>query len=236
MKRIWIVALTLATGLCAAQAEASRVRTLDEIEGTHLTFMRSEEKLARDVYLTLAATYVGQPAAEVFTNIGDGSEQTHTDAVRDMLESYGLEDPNPDANNLPDSIGVFVHDDDDDDDDGYGGEYGWYFQEKFDALVKWGSEDLLSALYVGGFIEELDMLDIIDCPKVIREHEDNIGEDGACGLNYTDEKALKTLYTHLVEGSENHLRAFVKNIEQLTGEPYVAQVLSQEQVDEILGR
>lgn len=234
MKRIWIVALALATGLCAAQAEASRVRTLDEIEGTHLTFMRSEEKLARDVYLTLAATYVGQPAAEVFTNIGDGSEQTHTDAVRDMLESYGLEDPNPDANVLPDSIGVFVHKSD----DGYGGEYGSYFQEKFDALVEWGSADLLSALYVGAFIEELDMLDIIECPKVIRDNEDNIGEDDACGLNYTDEKALKTLYTHLVEGSENHLRAFVDNIEQLMPEEYEyqAQVLEQDQVDAILGR
>jgi hypothetical protein len=234
MKKIAIVVLMLATGLCAAQAEASRVRTLDEIEATHLTFMRSEEKLARDVYLTLAAMYEGQPAAKVFTNIGDGSEQTHTDAVRDMLESYGLEDPNPDANDLPDSIGVFVHDDDDD--DGYGGEYGWYFEEKFDALVEWGSANLVSALYVGAFIEELDMLDIIDCPKVVREYEDDIGEDDACGLNYTDEKALKTLYTHLVEGSENHLRAFVKNIEQLTGKPYEAQVLSQEQVDEILGR
>ncbi|MGE5152973.1 MAG: DUF2202 domain-containing protein [Bdellovibrio bacteriovorus] len=228
----------LATGLYVAQVEASRVRTLDEIEATHLTFMRSEEKLARDVYLTLAAMYLGQPAANVFSNIGEGSEQTHTDAVRDMLESYGLEDPNPDANDLPDNIGVFVHDDeeDDDDDDGYGGEYGWYFQEKFDALVEWGSEALVSALYVGAFIEELDMLDIIDCPKVIKDNEDNIGEDDACGLSYTDEKALKTLYTHLVEGSENHLRAFVMNIEQLTGEKYKAQVLTQEQVDEILGR
>jgi hypothetical protein len=224
MKRSTIVGLMLATGTCVVTAAPNQVRTLDEIEATHLTFMRSEEKLARDVYLTLAALYEGQPAADVFVNIGDGSEQTHTDAVRDMLDSYGLEDPNPDANVLPDNIGDFD-----------GGEYGWYFAEKYSALVASGSIDLVSALSVGALIEELDMGDIINCPKVIIEYEDNIGDEG-CGLNYTDEKALKNLYTHLVDGSENHLRAFVKNIEQLTGVTYQAQILSQDAVDEILGR
>lgn len=224
MKQATIVGLLLAVGFCTAIAGPRTVRTLDEIEATHLTFMRSEEKLARDVYLTFAAMYEGQPAAQVFTNIGDGSEQTHTDTVRDMLESYGLEDPNPEANDLPDNIGDFD-----------GGAYGWYFQEKFAALVESGSVDLVRALYVGAFIEELDMLDIIDCPKVILANETGIGDAG-CGLNYTDERALKNLYTHLVDGSESHLRAFVKNIEQLTGVIYQAQVLGQDQVDEILGR
>ncbi|MCI0517819.1 MAG: hypothetical protein L0Y45_08305 [Woeseiaceae bacterium] len=35
--------------------------------------------------------------------------------------------------------------------------------------------------------------------------------------------------------SYNHLRAFASNIQALTGQPYVAQVLSQETVDSILG-
>jgi hypothetical protein len=224
MKRSTIVGLLLATGICVVAAAPNQVRTLDEIEATHLTFMRSEEKLARDVYLTLAVLYEGQPAADVFINIGDGSEQTHTDAVRDMLESYNLEDPNVDANVLPENIGNFD-----------GGEYGWYFEEKYDALVEKAREGLVSALYVGALIEELDMGDIINCPKVIIEYEDDIGDEG-CGLNYTDEKAIKNLYTHLVDGSENHLRAFVKNIEQLTGVTYQAQILTQEEVDAILGR
>jgi len=224
MKRSTIVGLLLATGICTVSAAPNQVRTLDEIEGTHLTFMRSEEKLARDVYLTLAALYAGEPAADVFVNIGEGSEQTHTDAVRDMLESYGLEDPNPDANVLPDNIGNFD-----------GGEYGWYFEDKYNTLVASGGMDLVNALYVGALIEELDMGDIINCPKVIIEYEDDVGDEG-CGLNYTDEKALKNLYTHLVDGSESHLRAFVKNIEQLTGVTYQAQVLTQDQVDAILDR
>lgn len=195
---------------------------LDTGEEHHLIFMREEEKLARDVYLTLKVMYPEEPS---FANIGDESEQTHTDTVRDKLAVYHIEDPNPDANNLPDSIGVFT-----------GEEYGWYFTEKFNDLVTWGSAGVLDALYVGAFIEELDMVDIVGCPKVIVETDNGIGE-GECGLLYTDEPDLQTMYTHLVEGSKDHLRAYVKNIESIIGEGnYVAQILTQEEVDEILGR
>lgn len=196
--------------------------TLDAGETAHLIFMREEEKLARDVYLTLATLY---PAAATFSTIGTQSEQTHTDTVRDMLAKYGIPDPDPEANNLPDSIGVFT-----------GKDYGWYFAEKYLALVALGKTGLLEAFSVGAFIEELDMLDIVGCPKVIVETSTVIGE-GQCGLAYTDEPALQAMYTHLVEGSKDHLRAYVKNIEAIIGAGnYVAQVLTQEEVDAILGR
>lgn len=176
----------------------------------------------RDVYLTLSKIY---PSAATFSNIGETSEQTHTDTVRDMLAKYGVPDPNPDANNLPASIGVFT-----------GADYGWYFTEKFNALVNWGSQGLLEGLYVGAFIEELDMLDIVGCPKIIVETDNGISA-GECGLTYTDEAALQTMYTHLVDGSKDHLRAYVKNIENIIGAGnYVAQVLTQAEVDAILGR
>jgi hypothetical protein len=122
---------------------------LDAGETAHLVFMREEEKLARDVYLTLSGVYA-QPST--FSTIGEGSEQTHTDTVRDMLEKYGIPDPNPAANELPESIGVFT-----------GADYGWYFTEKYNALVARGMISLLEALYVGAFIEELDMVDIVGC-------------------------------------------------------------------------
>jgi hypothetical protein len=80
------------------------------------------------------------------------------------------------------------------------------------------------------------MLDIVGCPKVIVETSSIIGE-GQCGLTYTDEPALQTMYTYLVEGSKDHLRAYVKNIEAIIGAGnYVAQVLTQDEVDAILGR
>jgi hypothetical protein len=100
-----IIALSTPTSVFAG--------TLDLGEETHLVFMREEEKLARDVYMNLEEMYPGEA---IFANIGTGSEQKHTDTVRDKLAQYGISDPNPDTNNLPDSIGVFT-----------GTDYGWYF-------------------------------------------------------------------------------------------------------------
>lgn len=193
---------------------------LDTAEAAHLVFMREEEKLARDVYMTLSSLY---PDSRVFVNIGEGSEQTHTDMVRDQLEAYGIDDPNPDTNNLPSSIGVYT-----------GEEFGTYFTEKYAYLTELGSRSELDALYVGAFIEELDMHDIIECPDYIEETENGIDD---CGMSYTDEEPLINAYSSLVDGSKNHLRAFVGSIEAIIGEGnYVAQVISQEEVDEILGR
>lgn len=196
--------------------------SLDAAEETHLIFMREEEKLARDVYLTLAQWYPYQP---VFNTIATGSEQTHTDTMRDKLADYGIADPNPDANELPEMIGVFT-----------GETYGEYFTEKFTELTDRAATSELDALYVGAFIEELDMHDIAECPQVIVDMDNSIDE-GECGLNYTDETALINAYSSLLDGSENHLRAYVGRIEAVIGAGnYEAQYLTQQEVDAILGR
>jgi hypothetical protein len=192
---------------------------LDAIEASHLTFMREEEKLARDVYLTLAGLY---PDQGVFDRIATTSEQTHTDTMRDKLAQYNLPDPNPTTNDLPNSIGVFT-----------GEEWGWYFTEKFEALTSKARESELDALYVGAFIEELDMHDIAVCPDVMVK----AGYPQPCGLGYTDESGLINAYSSLIDGSENHLRAYVGQIEAVIGAGnYVAQYLTQAEVDAILGR
>lgn len=196
--------------------------TLDAAEVTHLVFMREEEKLARDVYLTLGELY---PQQRIFDRIATQSEQQHTDAVLAKLNEYNIPDPNPVTDKLPESIGVFT-----------GAEYGSYFLEKYTALVEIGTRSELNALYVGAFIEELDMHDIIECPDVIVDRDNGIGE-GGCGMNYTDEEDIQRTLSNLLEGSENHLRAFVGQIEAVIGEGnYEAQYLSQEEVDTILGR
>ena len=61
---------------------------LSEEEITGLIQMREEEKLARDVYKTLGAKW----GLKILTNIAE-SEQTHTDAVKALLDRYDLEDP-----------------------------------------------------------------------------------------------------------------------------------------------
>ena len=220
---VFLVSLAIFTAEAMASKgggkQSARASGLDADEISHLTFMREEEKLARDVYLTFAEMY---PQQNVFSTIATGSEQTHTDTIRDRLQQFGLPDPNPDTNNLPDSLGVFT-----------GSEWGWYFTEKFKELTEAGSSNELAALYVGALIEELDMHDIADCPQVMVD----AGYNDPCGLHYTDERALINTYRSLIDGSESHLRAYVGQIEAVIGAgQYEAQYLSQDDVDDILGR
>ena len=104
-----------------------------EIEG--LILMREEEKLARDVYLTLGETW----ELEIFFNIAE-SEQTHTDAIKDLLDRYGIEDPVKD-----DGVGVFTSP---------------VLAELYEALVTQGEKSLVDALIVGATVEDLDINDL----------------------------------------------------------------------------
>jgi hypothetical protein len=106
-----------------------------EIEG--LLSMREEEKLARDVYLTLSAQW---PVA-VFANIAQ-SEQTHMDSIRTLLVRYGLADPVAGM-----GVGQFASP---------------HFQALYDELVASGGESLIAALTVGATIEEIDIVDLFD--------------------------------------------------------------------------
>jgi hypothetical protein len=108
---------------------------LSDDEVADLLFMREEEKLARDVYLTLYDQW-GLP---IFRNIAN-SEQTHTNAIAALLGRYGLEDPVVDQ-----TVGVFANSD---------------LQVLYDQLVSQGSQSLLAALEVGATIEDLDIVDL----------------------------------------------------------------------------
>jgi len=93
----------------------------------------------------------------------------------------------------------------------------------------------LDALYVGAYIEQLDMLDIVQCPQVIIDMHGRIKDVSECGLIYIDNSDIQSMYESLIEGSENHLRSYVTNIESVLGEcQYEAQVLTQKEVDAIL--
>jgi len=217
-----IFAVDSATEITAVSSVDSSVdstadSSLDYNEKMHLMFMREEEKLARDVYQTLGQMY---PDSAIFGNIDD-SEQQHTTAVKEIIEKYGEEDPNTN-----DNIGIFT-----------GEDFGWYFTEKFNLLVERASISELEALYVGAFIEELDMMDINQCPQVIVDTDNGINDVSECARVYTDNADIQRLYTSLLDGSDSHLEGYVENIEKQIGEgAYQAQVLSQEQVDVILDR
>lgn len=106
--------------------------TKEEIEG--LLFMREEEKLAHDVYQAL----YNQWNLPIFLNISN-SEQTHTDAVKTLIDRYGLQDP------ASSQIGVFTNS---------------KLQDLYNQLVKEGSQSIAAALKVGATIEEIDILDL----------------------------------------------------------------------------
>ncbi len=88
-------------------------------------------------------------------------------------------------------------------------------QGLYDQLVEQGLGSELEAFKVGALIEEVDI------------------EDLELAIAKTDIVALKDMYTSLLNGSYNHLRAFTRQIITQEGS-YIAQLLSQERVDEIL--
>lgn len=91
-----------------------------------------------------------------------------------------------------------------------------YLQDLYDNLVAQGSASLIDALLVGAAIEEIDLIDI---QKLVDELEGNAD--------------IALVYENLMEGSRNHLRAFVRNLEK-QGVTYQPQYLSQDVYDAII--
>ena len=101
-----------------------------------MRWMREEEKLARDVYLTLSERF---PGVHQFTNIAR-SEQRHMDAMRGLLAGADEADPVED-----DAVGAFHEP---------------QLGALFEALVAAGERSEVDALRVGAELEELDIADL----------------------------------------------------------------------------
>jgi hypothetical protein len=110
------------------------VGSVSDAEKDGILYMREEEKLAHDAYLKLYEQW----NLPIFDNIAR-SEQTHTDAVKTLIDKYGLVDP------ATTTIGTFSNPE---------------LQALYDSLVNTGSASLQSALEVGAAIEEIDILDL----------------------------------------------------------------------------
>lgn len=134
-----LTSLAIVAPLCARGPQGGKkgqsLVTLTDAEIEHITYMREEEKLARDVYLTLSEKY----GISIFENIGN-SEQRHMDALEGLIVKYGLEDPV-----VEDTIGYFDNN---------------VFLDLYGELTEQGAESYCMALKVGIAIEELDIEDI----------------------------------------------------------------------------
>jgi len=85
----------------------------------------------------------------------------------------------------------------------------------YDELVARGSFSLVEALKVGAEIEEIDILDL------------------QAYLAQTNNPELQKVYSNLLRGSQNHLRAFTKTLFNQTGETYQPQHLAMQEYQSI---
>jgi hypothetical protein len=110
------------------------VGELNQAETDALLFMWEEEKLARDVYTAFSTIYT----KPLFNNIA-ASEQTHMDAIKELLDRYGLATPSDGT------AGVFANAD---------------LQALYTQLVAQGKLSELDAVKAGAAVEEIDILDL----------------------------------------------------------------------------
>lgn len=190
----FLVIAALVVTLTNAPVWAANGRSLNSVlsatEAEMLTYMREEEKLARDVYMVMYEQW----AAAIFSTIAS-SEQQHMDTMKKKLDKYNLPDPALPTN------GLFTNTD---------------LQGKYDQLVESGSASYVAGLNVGATIEEIDMVDI--------QH----------AIDITTHVDVVNAYQNLLEGSKNHLRAYVGAL-ATQGVTYAPQYISQELFDAIMG-
>ncbi|MCF6207939.1 MAG: DUF2202 domain-containing protein [Ghiorsea sp.] len=192
MKAITLWMMVLATGLLGAcgdtktttDAGLSTPLNADEIAG--LKYMREEEELARDLYMTI----FNNKGLTVFQSISLNSETAHAQSMLNLLNTYGEADPSTGiANTYTDPA----------------------LQTLSDQLINTAtgatSTDL-DALMVGALVEEVDIADI--------NHEKSLVQPVHALIIQT--------YENLLCGSRNHLRAFVAQIEPITGVTSTPQV------------
>ncbi|MEO7488532.1 MAG: DUF2202 domain-containing protein [Ferruginibacter sp.] len=118
-----------------AQISTLPKEPLSQAELNSVSLMREEEKLARDVYISMYNKW----GVNIFTNISN-SEQTHMDAILMLLNKYNLTDPVG-----SNAEGVFSN---------------TTLQNLYGELLAKGNISLPDAYKAGATIEDLDIFDL----------------------------------------------------------------------------
>lgn len=179
MKRILLAAAIISNIATYAQP-------VTEGEKTTILHMREEEKMARDIYLTLNEKWNQQ----VFSNIS-GSETYHMSQIKVLIDKFKLEDP---VAKNDDKRGAFANKD---------------LKKMYDEFTTSGKTSLEAAFRAGAKVEEADIKDLKDA------------------IANTVNADIKSTYKYLLQASENHLRAFVRNLKRL-GIDYNPAILSEQ--------
>ena len=120
-----------------------------------LSYMYDEERLAKELYLSINQT---QPLKQLY-NIATQSESKHIDAVNELAKEYGIP-------TLPQITGVYEHDE---------------IQALYDKLYAKGISSKKDALEVGCMVE---VVDINDLNKYVKEAESSNQKDVLDAFNF----------------------------------------------------
>lgn len=142
MRLLGLGAVATASAAFASGGGKNRqtVELTDEQKDT-LFFMFQEEKVARDVYITLGELY---PDESTFANI-QLSEQEHILSVQVLCERYGIDTSNVNLSLEDDYVGQFEL---------------LAMQELYNQCIELGQASHLEALKVGRLIEVTDIEDL----------------------------------------------------------------------------
>ncbi len=172
------------------QTDNPAIVELSAGQKAHLLQLYDEEKLAHDIYTEFYAEHGYKP----FSHHSE-AEAKHMGFVAEILTKYGLNIPQNPA-------GVFNN-----------AEY----QKAYNEWLPKGLADSKDALYIAAYIEEMDILDLMDAIENIAETDD-----------------IRAMYEELLAGSENHLRAYNKFIGIELGLTYQPQIMDQALFDAII--
>jgi hypothetical protein len=130
--------VALLSGSAYAKGRKAKITTeMTDEQKDMLFFIYQEEKVARDVYITLGNIYTDE---NTFASI-QLSEQRHIDSARGLCEKYDVDIDGVDEENVGDFVLPIL-------------------QELYDTCVSQGQESLLEALKVGELIELSDIDDL----------------------------------------------------------------------------
>ncbi|MBL0147166.1 MAG: DUF2202 domain-containing protein [Chitinophagaceae bacterium] len=173
--------------IVALQTQISALPTepLNLTELNTLTQMREEEKLARDVYITLYNKW----GSNIFNNIST-SEQTHMDAILMLLKKYNL--PDPVGTN---AVGVFTNP---------------AFQTLYIQLVNQGNVSMLEAFKVGATIEDLDINDLQIALLTIDNQDFRLVYDN---LTKGSRNHLRSFYKNILNSGGSYIPQYITQTE-----------------------
>ncbi|MBK8453451.1 MAG: DUF2202 domain-containing protein [Thiofilum sp.] len=126
-----ITSITLMVGMSMSYY----IQAATSVEQQHANYMLEEEKLARDLYLSLGAKWDLMPLKNI-----PSSEQRHFDSMKQLIQSYLKQNPV-----VNETVGKFNNPE---------------LQALYNQLLAQGLKSPQDALQVGGLVEETDIADL----------------------------------------------------------------------------